>query len=139
VAGPLLGIVLLLTFILTGHGLGATGFTTRVTAWLGGEVAPRWTLANDYLGPMIEDGSVLSSWITWEVLGVFAGAFFSARLARRMAWRIEGAATSGTVGRLLKALAAAFWQASARAFPPGAPAASGCRAPRCWVSRASSS
>jgi len=105
VAGPLLGIVLLLPFILTGHGLGATGFTTRVTAWLGGEVAPRWTLANDYLGPMIEDGSVLSSWITWEVLGVFAGAFFSARLARRMAWRIEGAATSGTVGRLLKALA----------------------------------
>lgn len=104
-AGIALGIVLLLTFVATGHGLGATGFTTRLSAWLGGEVAPGWTQANDYLGPMVEGGGVLSSWITWEVLGVFAGAFVSARLARRMAWRIEGAAHSGTIGRLLKALA----------------------------------
>jgi hypothetical protein len=34
-AGLSLGAVLLLTFMLTGHGLGATGFTTRLTAWLG--------------------------------------------------------------------------------------------------------
>jgi uncharacterized membrane protein YedE/YeeE len=104
-AGIALGVVLLLTFVLTGHGLGATGFTTRLSAWLGDEVAPKWTLDNDYLGPMVENGSVLSSWITWQVLGVFAGAFVSALLARRIAWRIEGAASAGTVGRLLKALA----------------------------------
>jgi uncharacterized membrane protein YedE/YeeE len=105
VAGLSLGVVLLLTFVLTGHGLGATGFTTRLSAWLGDGVAPRWTLANDYLGPMIEDGHVLSSWITWQVVGVFIGALVSAVLARRIAWRIEGAATAGRVGRLLKALA----------------------------------
>ena len=34
-AGILLGIVLLTTFVTTGHGLGATGFTTRLTAWMG--------------------------------------------------------------------------------------------------------
>jgi hypothetical protein len=100
-----MGVVLLLTFVMTGHGLGATGFTTRLSAWLGDVAAPQWTLANNYLGPMIEDGSVLSSWITWQVLGVLAGAFASAMLARRVAWRIEGAATSGRAGRLLKALA----------------------------------
>ena len=33
IAGILLGIVLLATFVITGHGLGATGFTTRLTAW----------------------------------------------------------------------------------------------------------
>lgn len=104
-AGIALGVVLLLTFVLTGHGLGATGFTTRLSAWLGDEVAPKWTLDNDYLGPLVENGAVLSSWITWQVLGVFAGAFVSALLARRIAWRIEGAASAGTVGRLLKALA----------------------------------
>ena len=105
VAGLALGVVLLLTFVLTGHGLGATGFTTRLTAWLGDEVAPKWTLANDYLGPMVEGGSVLSSWITWQVVGVFIGAFVSAVLARRVALRVEGAASAGTIGRLLKALA----------------------------------
>jgi hypothetical protein len=104
-AGLALGVVLLLTFVFTGHGLGATGFTTRLSAWLGEMVAPQWTLANDYLGPMIEDGAVLSSWITWQVLGVFLGALLSAWLAGRMAWRIEGAASTGRVGRLLKALA----------------------------------
>lgn len=104
-AGLALGIVLLLTFLITGHGLGATGFTTRLTAWLGGEVLPKWTVNNDYLGPMVENGSVMSSWITWQVLGVFAGAFISARLAHRLAWRIEGSAHAGTIGRLLKALA----------------------------------
>jgi uncharacterized membrane protein YedE/YeeE len=103
-SGLALGVVLLLTFVMTGHGLGATGFTTRLSAWLGFEVMPRWTLANDYLGPMVEDGGVLSSWITWQVLGVFIGALVSAFLAGRMAWRIEGAASSGRAGRLLKAL-----------------------------------
>lgn len=104
-AGLALGVVLLLTFVLTGHGLGATGFTTRLSAWLGDLAAPQWTLANDYLGPMVEDGAVLSSWITWQVLGVFIGALVSAYLAGRVAWRIEGAASSGRAGRLLKALA----------------------------------
>lgn len=103
-AGLALGVVLLLTFVLTGHGLGATGFTTRLSAWLGDTVAHNWTLANDYLGPMIEDGAVLSSWITWQVLGVFLGALVSGLLARRIAWRIEGEASAGRVGRLLKAL-----------------------------------
>lgn len=105
VAGLALGVVLLLTFVLTGHGLGATGFTTRLTAWLGDIAAPKWTLDNDYLGPLVENGAVLSSWISWQVLGVFIGAFVSALLARRVAWRIEGAASAGRIDRLLKALA----------------------------------
>jgi len=54
---------------------------------------------------MIEDGHVLSSWITWQVVGVFMGALVSAVLAKRIAWRIEGAASAGRTGRLLKALA----------------------------------
>jgi uncharacterized membrane protein YedE/YeeE len=104
-AGLALGMVLLLTFVLTGHGLGATGFTTRLTAWIGAQVAPSWSDANDYLGPLLDGGSVLRSWITWQVLGVFIGALASAWLAGRMAWRIEGAASAGRTGRLLKALA----------------------------------
>ena len=104
-AGLALGCVLLLTFVVTGHGLGATGFTTRLSAWLGEAVAPRWTQGNDYLGPLLEGGAVLSSWITWQVLGVFAGALVSALLAHRLRWRVEGALSSGRATRLVKALA----------------------------------
>ena len=104
-AGLALGLVLLLTFVVTGHGLGATGFTTRFSAWLGDFVLPNWTKTNDYLGPLLEDGPVLASWISWQVLGVFAGGVVSAFLAGRMRWRIEGEASAGRTGRLLKALA----------------------------------
>ena len=60
-AGVLLGMVLLATFVLTGHGLGATGFTTRLTAWIGMHVAPVATNANDYLGGMVEGGKPLNA------------------------------------------------------------------------------
>ena len=103
VAGLALGLVLLLTFVLTGHGLGATGFTTRLTAWMGGWALPQWALNNDYLGPLLEEGSTLSAWISWQVLGVFIGAALSAVWAGRFRWRVEGAAR-GRGSRLFKAL-----------------------------------
>ena len=83
-AGILLGMVLLATFIVTGHGLGATGFTTRFTAWIGMYIAPVATNANDYLGGMVEEGKPLNAWITWQVIGVALGALLSAFLAKRI-------------------------------------------------------
>jgi len=90
-AGILLGIVLLTTFVITGHGLGATGFTTRLTAWMGMYVAPVATNANDYLGGMVEDGKPLSAWITWQVIGLAFGALISAYLAHRIQFKLDGA------------------------------------------------
>ncbi len=99
-AGVALGLVLLLTFVLTGHGLGATGFTTRLTAVLGGEAAR----ANAYLGPMFEDGQPLASWITWQVLGLALGGLFAAWRAGRFRLQLDGARSVGTPRRLAWAL-----------------------------------
>ena len=103
-AGIVLGVVLFLTFLLTGHGLGATGFTTRLVVWLGLGVAPEATLGNEYLGGMAEGGNPLSSWITWQVIGVFVGAFLSARLAGRFRVQVDGQNTVGTPKRLFWAI-----------------------------------
>lgn len=103
-AGLALGLLLLLTFVLTGHGLGATGFTTRLTAWLGGTVAPAATQANDYLGPLLEDGNPLPSWITWQVLGVALGGLLAAWRAGRFRIQIDGSRTLGKPRRLTMAL-----------------------------------
>jgi uncharacterized protein len=94
VAGLALGAVLLLTFVLTGHGLGATGASTRLTAWLGTEVAPQAT----------EGGHVMSSWITWQVVGVALGALVSAFLAGRFRVQFDGLHSVGRGRRLLSAL-----------------------------------
>jgi hypothetical protein len=104
-AGLLLGLVLLLTFVVTGHGLGATGFTTRLTAWLGVHWMPESTLANAYLGPLAEETNPLSAWISWEFLGVAIGALCSAFLAHRIKIQIDGKRFLGGSSRPLTALA----------------------------------
>ena len=103
VAGISLGLVLLLTFLITGHGLGATGFTTEVAAWLVSGVESL-TGPDTYLGPMAEDG-IFSAWITWQVIGVVVGAFVSAKLARRIRIQIDGQKTLGRSRRLITAFA----------------------------------
>jgi len=90
-AGGLLGLTLLATFIATGHGLGASGFTTALAAKSAVAVAPGAVAANEYLAPMVAEGAnPLDSWITWQVLGVAIGALISATLNGRFHWRFEG-------------------------------------------------
>ncbi|MDR3369041.1 YeeE/YedE thiosulfate transporter family protein [Rhodoferax sp.] len=103
-AGIALGLVLLVTFLLTGHGLGATGATTRATVWLGMEVAPQATHANAYLGPMTANGHPMSSWITWQVIGVAVGALLAAFLGGRFRFQFDGALSVGTPRRIMTAL-----------------------------------
>ena len=78
-AGIALGLVLFVTFLISGHGLGASGFFTRFAAWTGGEVAGVATQANSYLGPYLKGGAdPLASWITWEIVGVALGGGLAA-------------------------------------------------------------
>ncbi|MGQ9724145.1 MAG: YeeE/YedE thiosulfate transporter family protein [Tepidimonas sp.] len=102
-AGVALGVTLLLTFVLTGHGLGATGFTTRLSAWLGLYIAPQAIADNAYLGGMAKP-DVLDGWITWQVLGVFAGALLAAWMAGRLRVQLDGAQRVGAGKRTLAAL-----------------------------------
>lgn len=103
-AGIALGGVLLLTFLLTAHGLGASGFVVRLTAWLGTEIAPSSTQANEYLGPLLEAGNPLANWITWEVLGVALGALCASWSAGRFRIRLDGSGPYGAVGRSVLAI-----------------------------------
>jgi len=104
IAGILLGIVLLSTFVVTGHGLGATGFTTRLTAWFGMHLLPVATNANEYLGGMVEEGKPLDAWITWQVAGVAFGALVSALLSGRIAIKLDGKKFLGGSKRPVTAL-----------------------------------
>ena len=103
-AGVALGLVLLLTFLLTGHGLGATGASTRAAAWLGLGLAQTATEGNAYLGPMVKNGNPLSAWITWQVMGVAAGALAAAFMAGRFRVQLDGSCSVGTPKRVISAL-----------------------------------
>ena len=96
-----MGLVLILTFSLSGHGVGASGAVTHMVAGTGLVVATEATKANAYLGPM-------GSWITWEVLGMVIGAMAAAFMAGRFRVQLDGQCSVGTPQRVTKALIGGF-------------------------------
>ncbi len=120
-AGAALGAVLLAAFLLTGHGLGASGAMSAVVSAGVEAVAPTHARANPLFGAWTgADGSrsPLSDWIVIEVLALMAGAAISARLAgrwratvdrgpgitdrRRLAWAAGGGALMACGARLAR-------------------------------------
>jgi uncharacterized protein len=105
-AGLLLGLALLATFLITGHGLGASGFFTRLTTAIANGLAPAWTAANAYLGPSVQGGAnPLPAWITWEAVGVVIGALAGSMSSGRFRAMIEGGRTTPAGTRLAWAFA----------------------------------
>ena len=104
-AGIALGLVLLLTFVLSGHGLGASGAANDLVAGVGLKLAPAATQTNGYLGPIVADGSPIGSWMTWEIVGVAIGALVAAFMAGRYRVQLDGTCSVGTGSRVIKALA----------------------------------
>ncbi len=88
--GILLGILLLMTFYITGRGLGATGaIKSSVIASVQG-ISPQHAHESDYYNLFIrEDRNTLNTWLVFEAIGLLAGAFLSGALSRRLTWRVE--------------------------------------------------
>lgn len=105
VAGVALGLVLLLTFLLTAHGLGASGTASHIVAATGLLVAPAATQGNGFLGPLVAQGNPLGAWLDWEVLGMLIGGAVAAFMAGRFRVQLDGARSVGSSQRVVKALA----------------------------------
>ena len=89
-AGVGIGIVLLLSFVLMGRGLGASGaFSSVVTAAVG-TAAPDHAANNAFYARYLDGGaSPLRDWLVFEIVGVIVGGFASALLAGRVRWTTE--------------------------------------------------
>lgn len=107
VAGVGLGLVLLSAFVVMGRGLGASGAVTSVVAWSVNVVAPGHAHSREFFADYLGDGTVhpLKAWLVFEVLGVFAGAFVSGLLARRISVEVERGPRASVALRLALAFA----------------------------------
>ncbi|MBI2902504.1 MAG: YeeE/YedE family protein [Candidatus Methylomirabilis oxyfera] len=103
VAGIGIGLTLLLTFYIMGHGLGASGAYTQLTAKLLQRVTPDHVQTNEYLKDYL-GGSFWRSWIVIEMLGVFLGGLLGALTAGRFRLQIERGPHAGRRSRLFLAL-----------------------------------
>ncbi len=103
-AGALLGVTLLATFLVAGQGLGASAFQKRIVALGTAEVAPNWTTENTALGKYVADGAnPLRNWLIVEVIGVILGGFIAAASAGRLKATVEKGPRISTRGRLVYA------------------------------------
>lgn len=83
-AGFVLGLVLLLSFLVMGQGLGASGAANRFAVGAAYAVAPEATLSNPHFAEYVGPGKkVLDDWLVFEVFGVFLGGLFGAYSAGR--------------------------------------------------------
>ena len=85
VAGVILGVVLFLAYLLTSHGLGASGGLQRAIAWLIDLVSPDHVDASPYLAEYAGgDTDPLASYIIPMIVGIPVGSFVSAWVHGRL-------------------------------------------------------
>lgn len=101
-AGVLLGMVLLASFVILGAGLGASSGIARIGASLSVCVATSHTLASEYFGKW--GAKPLNYYLVFMFAGTFLGALFSALLANRFRIQVERGGASPVKRRLWYAL-----------------------------------
>ncbi len=91
IAGIGLGLVLLLSYVIMGRGLGASGAISTVVAVGVNTVAPSHAAGNTFYSEYLGDGSTnpLKDWLVFEVMGVLVGGFISGMFAGRVNKSIE--------------------------------------------------
>jgi len=102
-AGILLGLVLLLSYLILGTGLGASSGIARLGAYVELLIAPTRTLASKYFGNWGQQP--LKYYLVFMLAGVFFGGLISALLSNRCNIRVERGIKCSPKKRLMFALA----------------------------------
>ncbi|MBN1420194.1 MAG: YeeE/YedE family protein [Planctomycetes bacterium] len=102
-AGVLLGLTLLASFLILGAGLGASAGIARVGAYAESCVAAQHVLSSEYFGRWGADP--LRYYLVFMLVGTLLGGLFSALVARRVDVRLERGATAKPRLRIALALA----------------------------------
>lgn len=102
-AGVILGITLLASYLILGAGLGASGGLARIAAYLESGIAPSHVASSPYFGAWGKEP--LNYYLVFMFVGVFVGGLFSALRARRVKLQVERGQKASRNLRLLLALA----------------------------------
>lgn len=87
ISGFLLGILILVSYLILGTGLGASSGMARIGAFIEVTFMKNHALSTEYFGAWGE--SPLQYYLVYMVMGIIAGGFFSALLNRRVDVKLE--------------------------------------------------
>ena len=103
--GVLLGTVLLLSFYLSGRGLGASGAVKNSVAATVNVIAPKHVENSTYYSQFAGgDKKPMNNWLVYEVLGALVGAFISGLVFNRLKLKVEHSPKITSRRRLIFAL-----------------------------------
>jgi len=120
VAGVVLGLVLLASFLIMGFGLGSSGAVTRIGVGAAHMVAPQAIEQNGYFARYFGGSHILDNWLVFLFLGLFlgglVGSYSGGRLKaeiirgekrlvspwRRLAYAVVGGILMGVAARFAR-------------------------------------
>ena len=104
-AGILIGISMLLAFVVSGRGIGASGAMTRLVAWVQHSIAPAATEQSAYFGKYFADGAhPLNDYVVFLLAGLLIGSFVAAWLSRELRLEVLRGPRASRIYRLVLAL-----------------------------------
>ena len=86
-AGVILGLTLLVSYLVLGTGLGASAGIARIAAYIESGLAPAHVSSSEYFGAWGKEP--LKYYLVFMFFGVFAGGLFSALRGRRVKFQVE--------------------------------------------------
>ncbi|MCP4725185.1 MAG: YeeE/YedE family protein [bacterium] len=106
VAGFVLGLVLLLTFVIMGRGLGASGAMMRGVTYSVDKISSEHVDSSPFFSRYAGgDQNPLDDWLVFEVVGLIVGGMLSAALAGRLMFKTDKGPRISKAGRLRFAFA----------------------------------
>ncbi|MGB5575892.1 MAG: YeeE/YedE thiosulfate transporter family protein, partial [Woeseiaceae bacterium] len=103
-AGILIGISMLLAFVVAGRGIGASGATTRLVAWVQHAFFPAATEQSAYFGSYFADGAhPLNDYVVFLLVGLLIGSFVAAWLSGELRVEVLRGPRSSVAYRLILA------------------------------------
>jgi uncharacterized membrane protein YedE/YeeE len=119
--GVMLGLLLLVTFYLTGRGLGASGAAKSTVVTAVHTIAPKHAEKSGYYSQFLSDNKhPMNQWLVFEVIGILAGGLISGALSDRLKFKVEHSPKITSRTRLIMAALGGL------AFGAGSQIARGC-------------
>ena len=120
IVGVGIGLLIILSFVVTGRGLGAIGAFNGILASLIHAIAPDFATANPvYSGYLTGVDHPLKDWVVIEIAGVCIGGLLSGIVSRRFKFEVIKGPRISNVTRLVYAFSGGLLMAFAAKFTRG--------------------
>ncbi|MGD2056958.1 MAG: YeeE/YedE thiosulfate transporter family protein [Gammaproteobacteria bacterium] len=104
-AGVVIGITMLLTYVLAGRGIGVSGMMTRLVATVQHWLMPALTEKSAYFSAYFANGAhPLDNYLSYIMIGLLAGALAAALLCGDFRFEVQRGPRISSLGRLVYAL-----------------------------------